>query len=672
MSRSRATKKPTGQLEIDFSDVSYTPPEKFDFWQYDEVAFDIETYDPDLKQYGPGIRRGNAALVGVALRTRDKRGGYYAVGHELGGNDTRVIPWLRENFAKFRGSLIGANLLYDTDFLAAGFGIKFHPDMKYRDVQFAAALLDENADSYSLDSILKRYTKDEKKKAHLFEKYGPVFIQNMHKIHSGDAAIYALGDVDPLIDLHDELCRRLLNDTTVSRNSDDLPLYDRDARSRLDLYDLECRLFPILLHMRANGVEVDIDKAHELAETYAADTEDALAYLRSRGHDVSRSCPSGEIAAILGDNPSLEIPRTAVTEKPSIRQQWLEQNVVNDPRIEYFLRIRRNEKFVGTFLNSYVLGHGKSGKIHCLFHPLRSDAFGTVSGRFSSSHPNLQNIPSRDPVLGPACRALFVPGEGRQWWSKDYSQIEYRFLVHYAYEMCDGAAKKSALKAVEAYHASKDCDFHKVAAELTGVDRKAAKNINFGVAYGMGAPKLSRSLGVDPEKGKAILKSFHEKMPFLKETAYRTNTFAEDKGYIVTVLGRKRRFEKWEVYKEVDGQKVRYVGNSVNEVADTADVSPFEVRRAYAYKALNSLLQGGAADMMKKAMVDAWEGGIFQNTGVTCTLTVHDELNGTTDGSPRATEALAELDRVMSNAVPLNVPVYADGGVGANWSEAKG
>jgi DNA polymerase I-like protein with 3'-5' exonuclease and polymerase domains len=670
MSRSHATKE---QIAFDFSGLSYTNPEFFPFWEFSEVAFDIETYDPELKQYGPGVRRGKADLVGVALRTRTGRGGYYAFGHEgfSGNNPKGILRWLREGFAKFRGSLIGANLLYDTDFVQV-LGVRFHPDMRFRDVQFAAALLDENADSYSLDTLLKRYANTEKQKDLLFDKYGPGFINMMDKIHPADAAIYALGDVDPLFKLHDELCYRLKEDTEVAPSSYALPLYDRDKRSRIDLYDLECRLFPLLLSMRENGVHVDIEHAKTLAEEYDRDTELALGEIAAAGfRDFPRSCPTSVIALILSQR-GFEIPKT-LSGRDSIRQQWLEQHKDKDPLIKAFLRIRRNEKFVGTFLNSYVLGHGASGKIHCLFHPLRSDAYGTVSGRFSSSHPNLQNIPARDPVLGPACRALFVPGDGRQWWSKDYSQIEYRFLVHYAYEMCMGDEKKSAKAAVDAYRASTDCDFHKVAAELTGVDRKAAKNINFGVAYGMGAGKMSRSLGLSPEDGERMLASFHHRMPFLKETARLTNAFAEKQGFITTILGRKRRFDEYEyvVYND-DGTRERIAGPDPAEVAKRADVPEYRVRRAYTYKALNALLQGGAADMMKKAMVDAWEAKLFDNTGVTCTLTVHDELNGTTDGSAQATEALAELDRVMSNAIPLNVPVYADGGVGANWKEAKG
>lgn len=671
----------------EFSDLPYEAPAKFPFWNYDEIAFDIETRDPDLTTMGTGARRRDehgkpcAELVGVALRTRDGRGGYYPFGHALypEQNDLGIVPWLREGFSKFRGTVLGANLLYDFDVIDALFDIRPGQGVKFRDVQFAAPLLDENAEGYDLDTLLRTYLNKGKAKAGIFDIYGPGYIENMDQVHPAHAAEYALGDVDPLFELHDKLMWQMESDRRLAPFKHSLPLYETEEANLSTLYDLECRQYPLLLDMRRRGVQVDTEHAAKLSEQYSADTAEAfekLASLDLKGFDFDAfpKSAAGPAVGLLLEHLGHKLPRTPGG-KISVRQQWLDQNK-DDPAVEAILRIRRNEKFVGTFLKSYVLKHGAGGLIHCQFHPLRSDEYGTVSGRYSSSHPNLQNIPSRDPVLGPLCRALFIPAPGRLWWSKDYSQIEYRFLVHYANLICDSReGKLSAQEAMYAYINDPKTDFHKVAAGITGVDRKAAKNINFGVVYGMGAGKMARSLGVDEVKGLELLNLFHEKMPFMRETSRAVTKFAERNGFITTIAGRRRRFEEYEYYH--DGQ--RFTGANEAEVKERAEdelkvsIDPWRIKRAFAYKGLNSLLQGGAADMMKKAMVNAWEAGLFSDsTGVDCRLTVHDELNGECEDTAQAREVLAEIDRVMSTAIPLRVPVYADGGVGANWKEAKG
>lgn len=291
------------------------------------------------------------------------------------------------------------------------------------------------------------------------------------------------------------------------------------------------------------------------------------------------------------------------------------------------------EKAVNPFIESYILGATHNGRVHCQFHPLRSDEYGTVSGRFSSSNPNLQNIPARDPVLGPLLRSFFIPEEECTWKRADYSQIEYRLLAHYA--VGPGA---EAIR--ERYRTDPSTDFHEMTMhmvhEQTGVElgRKPSKNLNFGLVYGMGRDKTTRSLGVSQDLGERLYDAYFEAMPSVKRTYKSAERLARRRGFIKTLLGRRRRFEKEEG----------------------------------THKALNACLQGGAADIMKKAMVDCYRAGVFDATGIPH-LTVHDELDWSDDGSPRAAEGFAEAERIMTQCVQLRVPLMVDISSGAHWGE---
>ncbi len=628
--------------------ANYSLPSPFRFRDARCIGFDIETHDPDLLTLGPGPRR-DGVLVGVAVRVEGGPGDYFPIGHKNGPNLPReeVLSWVREELADFTGIITGTNLLYDMDYMA-------HDDVwahhaKFRDVQWAAPLLDELAKTYDLDTLASRYLGKHKAKDELEALYGKDYISNMHLVHPGHARTYGLGDVDLPIELLPVLESLLVQDGISTGDGD----------AMLKLYHLECRLFPMLLHMRRIGVRIDIDRAGELNDTIKTQHGALIKEIkRDHGVNVSATVPTAEAVALLQKN-GMVLPKT-LKGNPSVRTPWLEAQ--NDPLCQKILEIRKLEKLRGTFVQGYLQDHNVNGRIHCQFHPLRSEHYGTVSGRFSSSTPNLQNIPKRDPILGPLIRSLFLPEEGELWWTKDYSQIEYRFLVHYAMQQrIPGADKAAAM-----YINDPNTDFHAYAAEITGVPRGKSKNINFGVAYGMGPPTMAYNMGVSLIEGKAILAEFHTEMPFLKGISNKSMNFAQKHGYIPTILRRKRRypyFEKRGDYKKKD--KEFYIEDIAREKWGN------NIQRAHCQAALNGLLQGSAADEMKQALVNTWEAGCFTGTGVTCSLTVHDESNGSTPQTPIAIEALAEVHRLMENAIPLSIPVLVDGDVGANWSEAK-
>lgn len=267
----------------------------------------------------------------------------------------------------------------------------------------------------------------------------------------------------------------------------------------------------------------------------------------------------------------------------------------------------------------------------------------------SCSNPNLQQIPARDPLIGPMIRGLFLPEEGMQWGAFDYSSQEPRLVAHYAYLL--------ELPGAEAFHTAyqKDpnTDFHQIAADLVGVDRKKAKNINLGLFYGMGKGKLADQLGLPMTEANELFAQYHAAVPFVRRLSEHCMSRAEQKGVIRTLLGRKCHFNKWEPR--------RYQGGPPKSHSDAlAEYGP-EIKRAFTYKALNKLIQGSAADQTKKAMLELFRAGILPM------LQLHDEL----DVSITSKEEGEKVMEIMETCVQLSVPSVVDMDIGPSWGEAK-
>lgn len=348
--------------------------------------------------------------------------------------------------------------------------------------------------------------------------------------------------------------------------------------------------------------------------------------------------------------------------RPSFTGKFLDS--VNHPIGSLIREIRKYDKLRGTFIESYILDSNVNGKVYCSFHPLKGEEGGTRSGRFSSSSPNLQNIPSRDEELAPLLRGMFIPDSGHKQWRKyDYSQIEYRFLIHYAVGEGSDAVREHFLE-------HPDTDYHEMALGLVapkaGWDistkelrkhwRKPVKNINFGLIYGMGVAKLSSDLGLTQEEGKKLFAAYHEGVPFAKATMNLLSTQAQQLGTVTTILNRKSRFDLWEPLQYSDSKPLPYRLAKAQYGQN--------IKRAGTHKALNRLLQGSAADLMKCAMWKCYKDGIFSATGVP-RITVHDELDFSDMGG--CDEAFKEMQWIMENAIPLKIPVKAEGEAGPDW-----
>lgn len=604
------------------------------------LCVDVETKDIDLNELGPGVRR-DAQIVGIGIGTDDARW-YFPIRHEIepeyNMNPEAVIAWARDTL---RGPQpkVGANLLYDTDFLAQEGVICGGP---WLDVQVAEPLLDENRRTYALDALGRSYLGEGKVGDDLEKWVKHAYADKHYRAHIWHASPrlvgpYAEGDVD--------LPLRILDKQ--------LPLL---AQQELGpLFEVETALLPMLLDMRRKGVRIDILRAQSVDDelTLAIGTaNEKLKVIAGRAVNVNAASDLKR----LFEKEGVPYPKTDKG-NPSFTSEWLAHHA--HPLCALVVEIRKLTKYRDTFIRGHIFRNQINGRIHCLFHPMRGDDNGTVSGRFSSSLPNLQNIPVRDEYWGPRIRSIFVPDEGCEWVRHDWSQIEYRFLAHFG-------IGDNAEVVRQQYRDDPDISFHKFVVELTGLNYKAAKNVNFGLVYGMGVNLLASTLDMSPEQAtREVFDIYHEKVPFVKDTYNYASQRALSRGYVKTILKRRARFTMYSDSGAAFGSEVE----ALPEVEARTKWGN-RIRRAFTHKALNRVLQGSAADLMKKAMVDIWQSGVYRDIP-TAHLTVHDELAHSKPVGAAAEKAVREIKHMMENALTLRVPILATEERGPNWGECK-
>ena len=424
----------------------------------------------------------------------------------------------------------------------------------------------------------------------------------------------------------------------------------------MPVFEMECELIYLMLDMRFTGVKVDVEGAEKLSV-------DLMGMSAERGAELKR-----QIGFQVNVNSSTQLAKVFdelglsynLTQKgsPSFTKDFLA--LIDHPVAELIRDIRKFDKLKGTFVDSYIIDSHVDGRVYCQFHQLRSEGGGTRSGRFSSSTPNLQNIPSRDEILAPLIRGLFIPDDGDLYWRKyDYSQIEYRQLAH-------DAIGPSGEILRQVFIDDPDADYHNITQDLvqteTGIllPRKPIKTINFGLIYGMGVPKLTKSLGLTSKKGKHLFDAYHRGAPYAQATMDFYSKMALETGEVATIMGRKSRFDLWE--------PLGYHKDVFPLPYEKALMKWGRIKRAATHKALNRRLQGSAADIMKEAMRRCYVDGIFDETGIP-KLTVHDELNFSDPGN--RSEAFKAMQHVMETATKLRVPIKADGEIGSDWGHVK-
>lgn len=621
-------------------ETGWRPPTAFpDLSAARRIAIDVETKDLDLDELGPGVRRGGK-IVGLAVGVDDAQW-YFPMRHEIepqyNMNPDAVLAWAKDSL-KSDVPKIGANLLYDMDFLAEE-GVTVGGD--WLDVQIAEPLLDENRRTYALESLGHKYL-GEGKRADEMERW----IKRAYGTKRYRAEIWRTSP-------------RLVGPYGEGDASMPLAILDQQekalSREGLDeLWRVETEILPLLLAMRRGGVRVDMKRAQVVDDELTQAIDLAQARLKAAaGFEVNIN--AGIQLQRLFDKLGVAYPKTAKG-NASFTKEWLEHHP--HPVCQLIIEQRKLTKYRDTFIRGYIFKTVIGDRIHCLFHSMRGDENGTVSGRFSSSLPNLQNIPIRDEVWGPRIRSIFIPDEGCEWLRHDWSQIEYRFLAHFG--IGDNAEEVRRM-----YRDNPATDFHMMVVELTGLDRKPAKNVNFGLVYGMGTKLLASTLDMTIERAtREVFDVYHARVPFVKDTYDRASQRALARGYVLTIMKRRARFDLW--------QKTNAYGEEAEGLPEDEAREKWgaRIKRAFTHKALNRVLQGSAADLMKKAMVMIWKSGVYRVIPV-AHLTVHDELDHSKDKSKAAEEAAREIKRIMESALKLKVPIIAAEERGPSWGECK-
>lgn len=608
------------------------------------IGLDTESFEPDMKGKGSAAFR-DGRLVGISLACGNWKD-YFPFGHEGGDNldKDKVLAYVADQLSDPDQPKVGAHLIHDLSYLLVN-GISVPG--KLWDVQNAEALLVEDRFTYSLDAIAKDHTgrgkTDEQLDAWLVEQFGRKNPKaNIWRAPGSVVQPYAADDAMLPLEIFD-VQKPLLEDAAL-----------------WDLFDMESRLIPMLLAMKARGVRVDVSKAEKMREEMARGIDKMLKEMK-RVTGIEIQIWAADSIKQAFDAMGAPYPLTPKTKKPSFTAGFLENSDL--PIAKMIVEARRMDKLKGTFLEGGILESVVNGRIHCQFNQLKSDEGGAVSGRFSSSNPNLQFIPVRT-EMGNKIREMFIPDEGCLWWKKDWSQVEYRLIVHDAAHL----DLKGAREVADRYHTDANLDFHDAVAELVFGNkekdsRRKAKTINFGLAYGEGVDKLCGQLGLDRKEGEALINEYHRRAPFIKKLMTFLSNMAASKGEIRTLLNRRRTFNTWELRKwskEKKDYEITYLRKRVPGA-----------RRAFTHKALNARIQGSAADLMKKAMVEVWESGVCSDLGGVPQLTVHDELDGSKPKGRKADKALAEITRIMENVAPLRVPLKVDSGEGINWGVCK-
>ena len=615
------------QIPLFKPQTEWLPPDEFpDLSGYDEIAIDLETKDTDLIKMGSGSVIGNGDVTGIAVAVKNWSA-YYPIAHEGGGNMDRdmVLKWF-QTVLNTPSMKIFHNAMYDVCWLRQ-LGLTIQG--RIVDTMIAAALVDENQFRYDLNSCSKRYINRGKDEAALYaaaKEWGVDAKAEMYKLPAMYVGAYAEKDAEITLALWQELKREIEH---------------QDIES---IFKLETDLFPCLVDMRFLGVRVNEEQAAKEKSTLVEQEKKLLTEVKKETEVEVQIWAARSIAEVF-DKLKLPYDRTEKTKAPSFTKNFL----INHPHplVKKIARAREINKAHTTFIDT-ILKHTHKGRIHADINQLRGDNGGTVTGRFSYSNPNLQQIPARDKDLGPRIRALFIPEEGHRWGCFDYSQQEPRLVVHYA-----SLQKLYGVEEVLEAYRDGDADFHNIVADMAEIPRSQAKTINLGLFYGMGKNKLQAELGVSKEKADELFKKYHAKVPFVKHLMDNVMQRAQNSGKIRTLLGRLCRFPLWE-------PNSFGIHKALSHEAALAEHGP-GIKRAFTYKALNKLIQGSAADMTKQAMIELHKVGIVPH------IQVHDELDISVN-SPAHAE---HIKSVMEDAVTLEVPNKVDYESGTNWGNIK-
>lgn len=579
------------------------------------VILDIETKDPHLQDFGCGAIRKDGFIVRLGLFDGQRKLKFS--GHEIGPGSIAYNIITDPRITK-----VCHNGVYDLDWVQNGYKIPFRG--RCEDTMTRAFLLDAYADHYDLDSCAQREGLKGKNSGSTIQRWWEDHgrkgkaIEHMDEIPTPVVDEYLDGDLQTTWDLYSRQAPKL-------------------TQEGLDLAnDREVRLYPLLMEMKKNGIRIDWDAREQLSERIQSAYERGMQEIQDQFPFFDSTGAPTQLVRIW---ESLGIPLQFTEKgKPTFAADAME--LYEHPIADKIIYLRSLSTALNKFVDGAIPDYSVLGRIHSTFFPALRDEGGTITGRFSSRDPNLQNMPAREDKFGTEIRSLFLPEEGCWLGAFDYKQIEYVLFTHYS----TGPGSEEARRFI-----SEGKDYHQMVMDMMGWEgkdgRHIAKNLNFGSIYGLGyksfAKKFRRNIylqaqaqGLTCEQfAKERMNEYFLKVPFVKPSCYAIQNTAEKRGFVRSIGGRKQRMTP-------DGK---------------------------AYKMVNYLIQGSASDVLKEGLVSGWEAGVFDVLKIH--LTVHDENVFSITQNRLAVEAAIEFERCMAGAFKdkLSIPIRVDTEIGPNW-----
>jgi len=576
------------------------------------TAIDTETTSLNYMQ---------AEIVGISVAIVSNEAYYIPLMHEYDGVPKqldreyvlqKLKPWLEDKEAK----KIGHNLKYDSH-IFANHGIELNgTDF---DSMLESYVLNSTATRHNLNAVAKRYLNLDTTSYEDVAGKGAKQI-GFNQVSLEDAIHYAAEDADVSFQLHQTLHPKLMEINSLAK------LYT----------DIEAPLLKVLQTIERNGVLIDESMLQKQSDQFAITLKELESKAYSlAGAEFNLNSPK-QLQEILYDKLSLPILKKTPKGQPSTAESVLQRLAEDFPIVQTILNYRTTAKLKTTYTDKLpLMVNQDTGRVHTSYHQAV-----TATGRLSSSDPNLQNIPIRT-VEGRRIRQAFIAPKGFQILAADYSQIELRIMAH-------NSQDPGLLDAFQA-----GLDIHQAtAAEIFAVDlqsvsaeqRRSAKAINFGLIYGMSAFGLTRQLGITRGDAQEYIELYFARYPKVKEYMDAIRNQARESGFVETVFGRRLYLP------DIDSRNYQ--------------------RRQYAERsAINAPMQGTAADIIKKAMIDLQQRLVAESINAKIIMQVHDELVLEVEDS--SVGAVSELvTEAMGKAADLDVALKVDLGVGENWDQA--
>lgn len=642
------------------------------------IGLDIETFDPYLGIAGAagaarylGVSKlkpefeelkldiDKGFITGISVATNNKAW-YLPFAHSEDNLNFNDVKDFLNKIITLNIETVGANYIYDLQWLYA-YGFKFKA--KVYDIQIAESLIDENRFKYGLDSLAEKYF-------------------DMHKVDEIEEWARYLG-LDPsksgikkkVMGQMQNLPGRIVAKYAAYDAWLTLQIFKVQqkimAQENLErVFDLETRITPCILEMIMHGVKINLELANKYNEEQKIEEETLLKNLYKMARTETINPWSADSIKPVLDNLGISYNLTK-TGKPQLTEEYFLSSNRGDQSNDFLntlyayrkINKARRDFLEGTLLDEtiHVKHYNEDGtirevRIHGQFHQNKKDDSGTVTGRFSSSNPNLQQQPSRDAKWKKIIRSCYIPDDGYEWLRYDYSQQELRVLLHYAYTN----KKRGAEEIYKQLWADPHTDYHQMTADMAGITRRHAKDINFGINYGMGKAKLAANLGLSMKESEKLMNLYNEKVPYAKALYFDVMNAAAKRGYISTLYGRRRHFDLYEPVKDkIDWETGAYYKPLPLDKA-REEYPDRRLQRAMTYKALNALIQGGSADMTKAGMLQVWE-----KYHIAPALQVHDEL----DFCCLPSEYKEDVQYIMEHCVDVCVPIVADPESGPSWGE---